>query len=73
MKTSAHVHSSLIRNRQFRARIACKEFGYFIEVGSKVLLLLLKGVLGKVNNFLNKISSLKHDPLFIIFTFAMIF
>ena len=35
MKESAHVHSALIKNRQFRARIAGKECGHFNEVGSK--------------------------------------
>ena len=35
MKKSTHVHSSLIQNRQFRARIAHKECGYFNEVGRK--------------------------------------
>ena len=40
---------------------------------TKILLLLLKEVLGHVNNFFNKISSFKHEPLIKIFTFAMLF
>ena len=35
MKMSAHTHSALIQNRQFRARITRKECGHFNEVGRK--------------------------------------
>ena len=38
MTKSAHAHSALIQNRQFRARIARKECGkYFNEVGRKYI------------------------------------
>ena len=40
MKKSAHAHSALIRKRQFRARIVCKECGRFNEVGRKQFFLL---------------------------------
>ena len=36
MKKAARAHSALIRNRQFRARIARKECDHFNEVGRKV-------------------------------------
>ena len=36
MKESAHAHSALIQNRQFRARIARKKYDYFNKVGRKI-------------------------------------
>ena len=39
----------------------------------KIILSLLKKVLGHVNHVFNKISSFKHKPLFKIFTIVMIF
>ena len=36
MKKSAHAYSALVKNRQFRARIAHKECGHFKEVERKV-------------------------------------
>ena len=39
----------------------------------KILLLLLKEVLGYVNHVFNNISSFKHKPLFRIFNFTIIF
>ena len=36
MKKSAHAHSALIQNRQFRARITRKECGHFNEVRRKI-------------------------------------
>ena len=35
MKKSAHAHSALTQNRQFRARIARKARGHFNEMGRK--------------------------------------
>ena len=35
MNKFAHAHSVLISNKQFRARIARKEYGHFNEVGQK--------------------------------------
>ena len=35
MIKSAYAHSALVQNRQFRARIAHKEYGHFNEVGRK--------------------------------------
>ena len=42
------------------------------ERNKKYLLLLLTAVLGPVNHFFYKISSIKHDSSFKIFTFATI-
>ena len=39
----------------------------------KVTIIIIKEVLGQVNNFLNKISSFECEPLFKIFTFVMVF
>ena len=43
MKKSAHAHSALIQNVQFRARIARKECGHFNEVGRNSIQLCYKG------------------------------
>ena len=40
---------------------------------SILIVLLLKEVLDHVNNFFSEISSFKHDPLFKISIFAIIF
>ena len=42
MKKSAHAHSALIENRQFRAHSARKEYGNFNEVGRKEMLLTIE-------------------------------
>ena len=38
MEKSAHAHSLLIQNRQFRARITRKDCGYFNEAGRNSVL-----------------------------------
>ena len=52
MKNSAHAHSVLIQNGQFRARIARKECSHFNEVRKKFICIILIKIIRNILEFI---------------------